>query len=304
MTSQTSNGAGGAINLEIANNLTTGALSLGSDGQSSDITINTGTGDLICNTGSIVVGDDEASPQIQVGGTGSTSRAIIDANSSRARVHGSLGPLLISSQSSVNVTPNGGSSLALHDLQTSGDLLIGTSASRTGTIDIGNSGASGDITIDAGSGDVNILGANVNIPSAPSSVTKGSWTPRMTLGGTTVPQTLQLGTYARLGPICYVTFRVSYGIIGTFPPNVDLEIQDFPFASTDPPANESAFTIFQSNAFNFGSQQTVHSVINSNLGTKTLFVSMNTDGNTTANVTRNSIVNDKIIKGCGWYFVG
>ena len=166
MASQTSNGAGGAVNLEIANNLTTGALSLGSDGQSSDITINTGTGDLICNTGSILVGDDEASPQIQVGGTGSTSRAIIDANSSRARVHGSLGPLLISSQSSVNVTPNGGSSLALHDSQSSGDLLIGTSASRTGNIDIGNAASNGNINIDSGSGNTVIQGNNVTIGDA------------------------------------------------------------------------------------------------------------------------------------------
>lgn len=230
------------------------------------------------------------SGDIKIGHPSSSGDIDIDAGSSRVDIRGGLGLILGNNTDvigymavedlrgpaptiAVNLwetTTTG--TMTIGAAQTSANMRIGYASTRTGIINIGNPGSSGNIAIDAGSGSMtldaggdilcnNLLEANNGITfdsgtNTMSNFEEGSWSPAIGIsGGSDWTMTTQAGRYQRIGNWCHIQGQIVYSaIVGTG----SVAISDLPFNLAATLGLGQTFTVGVTNCISSGNDYTVY----------------------------------------------
>jgi len=234
--------------IDIGVHQTTGGLNLGTNPSrnalidigeqtaSSDINIRTGgvirvypTSGLYLGgvtSGEIVIGDAQTNGDTSIGHVQTTGELKIGTSASRTSdiTIGNVlnaGDIDLMTTGAVNIGGTTTGTVEIGQQQTSGSLNIGTSASRTSDITIGNAANTGDIDIST-TGDINLTSAKH---------TKGTWTPILYDESKTdvATYTLVSANYARQGNLVHCTARLVITGKGTLTSTERVIVAGLPF---------------------------------------------------------------------------
>jgi len=196
--------------------------------RTSDITIgnaaNTGDIDLMTTgavniggttTGTVEIGVTQTSGSLNIGTSASRTSDITIGNAANT------GDIDLMTTGAVNIGGTTTGTVEIGVTQTSGSLNIGTSASRTSDITIGNAANTGDIDIST-TGDINLTSAKH---------TKGTWTPILYDHSKTdvATYTLSSANYARQGNLVHCTARLVITGKGTLTSTERVIVAGLPF---------------------------------------------------------------------------
>ena len=275
--------------IDIGVDQTTGGLNLGTNPSrnalidigeqtaSSDINIRTGgvirvypTSGLFLGgvtSGAIFIGHAQTNGDTSIGHVQTTGELKIGTGSTRLGKI-SIGNVLnagdidLMTTGAVNIGGTTTGTVEIGQQQTSGSLNIGTSASRTSDITIGNAANTGDIDIST-TGDINLTSAKH---------TKGTWTPILYDDSKTdvATYTLSSANYARQGNLVHCTARLSITGKGTLTSTERVIVAGLPF-----PAEATGFRCagsFTGNVFDGSTYTQITPMLhNLTLGTQSAF---------------------------------